>query len=179
MIRRKSQWLPGTTWIPWNPSRSFLKWDHGNEKNKAQEAEVDAFNDGIGTQYFRLQQVVDRQRHHQHESYGRRLRFSSQNRSHWSFTRSKIASKSVILGNTGDTKQTVRIPASYTCFIAEIRRSMLEAESISFLKFSSSVLIDHETVTRPSFFSRSISRTTRSEERRVGKECRSRWSPYH
>ena len=22
-------------------------------------------------------------------------------------------------------------------------------------------------------------RTTRSEERRVGKECRSRWSPYH
>ena len=24
-----------------------------------------------------------------------------------------------------------------------------------------------------------ISNTTRSEERRVGKECRSRWSPYH
>ena len=24
-----------------------------------------------------------------------------------------------------------------------------------------------------------ISETTRSEERRVGKECRSRWSPYH
>src|SRR5579859_1503226 len=24
-----------------------------------------------------------------------------------------------------------------------------------------------------------ISRQTRSEERRVGKECRSRWSPYH
>src|ERR1043165_3254406 len=25
----------------------------------------------------------------------------------------------------------------------------------------------------------SVSRETRSEERRVGKECRSRWSPYH
>ena len=25
----------------------------------------------------------------------------------------------------------------------------------------------------------SATRTTRSEERRVGKECRSRWSPYH
>ena len=37
-----------------------------------------------------------------------------------SFTRSKIASKSVIPGNTGDTKQTVRIPASYTCFIAAV-----------------------------------------------------------
>ena len=24
-----------------------------------------------------------------------------------------------------------------------------------------------------------ITHTTRSEERRVGKECRSRWSPYH
>ena len=24
-----------------------------------------------------------------------------------------------------------------------------------------------------------VSMTTRSEERRVGKECRSRWSPYH
>ena len=24
-----------------------------------------------------------------------------------------------------------------------------------------------------------IRKTTRSEERRVGKECRSRWSPYH
>ena len=24
-----------------------------------------------------------------------------------------------------------------------------------------------------------IGRTSRSEERRVGKECRSRWSPYH
>ena len=24
-----------------------------------------------------------------------------------------------------------------------------------------------------------IAHTTRSEERRVGKECRSRWSPYH
>src|SRR2546426_2776728 len=28
-------------------------------------------------------------------------------------------------------------------------------------------------------FSRSIALAIRSEERRVGKECRSRWSPYH
>ena len=27
--------------------------------------------------------------------------------------------------------------------------------------------------------SAAVSRKTRSEERRVGKECRSRWSPYH
>ena len=28
-------------------------------------------------------------------------------------------------------------------------------------------------------FTKEFSRITRSEERRVGKECRSRWSPYH
>ena len=29
------------------------------------------------------------------------------------------------------------------------------------------------------FYDHSIIDTIRSEERRVGKECRSRWSPYH
>ena len=50
-------------------------------------------------------------------------------------------------GNTGDTKHTVLIPASYICFIAAILRSMETAASISSLNFSSSVLIDHDTVT--------------------------------
>ena len=31
----------------------------------------------------------------------------------------------------------------------------------------------------PKQFLKTIKRTGRSEERRVGKECRSRWSPYH
>src|SRR5258708_33629137 len=31
----------------------------------------------------------------------------------------------------------------------------------------------------PNSLQRSIDRRARSEERRVGKECRSRWSPYH
>ena len=31
----------------------------------------------------------------------------------------------------------------------------------------------------PSVGMRRLERPTRSEERRVGKECRSRWSPYH
>ena len=35
---------------------------------------------------------------------------------------------------------------------------------------------DFKTFSRDSFDTSSISR---SEERRVGKECRSRWSPYH
>src|SRR3712207_9451110 len=32
---------------------------------------------------------------------------------------------------------------------------------------------------RPGVTTYTYSRTERSEERRVGKECRSRWSPYH
>ena len=42
----------------------------------------------------------------------------------------------------------------------------------------------YDPVTAPSFSARSArpalpARAARSEERRVGKECRSRWSPYH
>src|SRR3712207_7510445 len=33
--------------------------------------------------------------------------------------------------------------------------------------------------TRRAELTRSVAETVRSEERRVGKECRSRWSPYH
>src|SRR3989441_1593769 len=39
------------------------------------------------------------------------------------------------------------------------------------------VSVSHET--RFSLPSRCSTTTRRSEERRVGKECRSRWSPYH
>src|SRR3712207_9154093 len=35
------------------------------------------------------------------------------------------------------------------------------------------------SVLHTSRLSPTLSRTNRSEERRVGKECRSRWSPYH
>ena len=36
-----------------------------------------------------------------------------------------------------------------------------------------------EAFSTPSACSRTSCRSSRSEERRVGKECRSRWSPYH
>ena len=35
------------------------------------------------------------------------------------------------------------------------------------------------TPKKPNSALRKIARAERSEERRVGKECRSRWSPYH
>ena len=36
-----------------------------------------------------------------------------------------------------------------------------------------------ETLERFGAIEQALSRLHRSEERRVGKECRSRWSPYH
>ena len=44
---------------------------------------------------------------------------------------------------------------------------------VKFLKFTDG------TKTYPIVSLLGIALTTRSEERRVGKECRSRWSPYH
>ena len=43
------------------------------------------------------------------------------------------------------------------------------------------MLIEHYASDRPAdgYLLSAAYRLTRSEERRVGKECRSRWSPYH
>ena len=60
----------------------------------------------------------------------------------------------VYFSNTGNTKA-----------LAEAFRSAVEAKGGS-LYFSEATGADKAA-------------TTRSEERRVGKECRSRWSPYH
>ena len=52
--------------------------------------------------------------------------------------------------------------------------------------FNTSMTGYQETLTDPSYFGQLVMQTfplignhRRSEERRVGKECRSRWSPYH
>ena len=39
--------------------------------------------------------------------------------------------------------------------------------------------INGEQIQSPMFITATDPVTSRSEERRVGKECRSRWSPYH
>ena len=38
---------------------------------------------------------------------------------------------------------------------------------------------DESDITKPQIMVESVYGDSRSEERRVGKECRSRWSPYH
>ena len=58
---------------------------------------------------------------------------------------------------------TVRGNLGQNCELKEIKRN--DGETGFVLNFSVA--------------STRYKRTTRSEERRVGKECRSRWSPYH
>ena len=54
-------------------------------------------------------------------------------------------------------------------------RKDIEKVTLKDIKKAAEFLFDEQ------FYSQTIIRdiTTRSEERRVGKECRSRWSPYH
>ena len=72
---------------------------------------------------------------------------------------------------------------SFTCYAASNTEKgrMLEAEAEQVLSRASEIVpktvlqsrtIDHESYA-------DVQATERSEERRVGKECRSRWSPYH
>nr|WP_178139011.1 hypothetical protein [Enterococcus faecium] len=50
-----------------------------------------------------------------------------------------------------------------------------------FTKIASQIFVTFRLIFRRSYFWNTVcsERGTRSEERRVGKECRSRWSPYH
>ena len=52
-------------------------------------------------------------------------------------------------------------------------------EVISEIVFNTSMTGYLEVLTDPSYAGQAVVMTYRSEERRVGKECRSRWSPYH
>src|ERR1022692_4964179 len=52
-----------------------------------------------------------------------------------------------------------------------------DAEQIS--KYDTVIFVDASHSILGNGFEMKICEATRSEERRVGKECRSRWSPYH
>ena len=67
-------------------------------------------------------------------------------------------------------------------FIQEITNSMAEFLDIEQLATLNGVLlqaVSKYTITGDEETQQDSSASNRSEERRVGKECRSRWSPYH
>ena len=67
------------------------------------------------------------------------------------------------------------------------KKSVYINRELSWLRFNSRVLAQCEKALPPleklkfiAIYMTNLDEfTTRSEERRVGKECRSRWSPYH
>ena len=55
-----------------------------------------------------------------------------------------------------------------------------EGVTVGEVVFATGMVGFQETLTDPSYYGQIITQTyPRSEERRVGKECRSLWSPYH
>ena len=76
--------------------------------------------------------------------------------------------------------QTVKIISDSTC---DLSKELVEKYDITILPLH--ILLgedeyrDGVDITPEEIFRWSDENKTRSEERRVGKECRSRWSPYH
>ena len=71
-----------------------------------------------------------------------------------------------------ECKKTIVLPES------EDRRTFVAAEKILKEGIANLIIIGDKERVRKGSRGRDIS-GARSEERRVGKECRSRWSPYH
>ena len=59
-----------------------------------------------------------------------------------------------------------------------MKTSFVELKNVSVIRGARKIL-DSINLTINDDENAAIINTTRSEERRVGKECRSRWSPYH
>ena len=74
-----------------------------------------------------------------------------------------------IAAKTGDTKKTAE--ASVNAFVEVVTDALKEGDKVQLVGFGS-----FEVRKRAARKGRN---PQRSEERRVGKECRSRWSPYH
>ena len=55
----------------------------------------------------------------------------------------------------------------------------VDAETLDSLKANHQLVVTLEDGSKDGGFGERIASYYRSEERRVGKECRSRWSPYH
>ena len=87
-------------------------------------------------------------------------------------------------------RENGRFERAYSLFqlsIEEIAKAFMLSGTLIFEDLSSNEvqarlkkdLKDHELKSKNSIGLESIFYEYRSEERRVGKECRSRWSPYH
>ena len=70
--------------------------------------------------------------------------------------------------------------APYSLYESEVKKPYFVDKSLMLeeLFLPAETGNSHICITRPRRFGKTVM-ANRSEERRVGKECRSRWSPYH
>ena len=91
----------------------------------------------------------------------------------------ELKAKNILLNQTFSTKEEA-IKAVGTLLVEDgaveesYIDSMLDREKVVTTHMGNFVAIPHGTDEGKEFV-----KETRSEERRIGKECRSRWSPYH
>ena len=73
----------------------------------------------------------------------------------------------------------IDFPNDYDCTLLNIRDIMPDVSEEQIKLWENSKVLEYVVIDdRKMYFKRAV-RSSRSEERRVGKECRSRWSPYH
>ena len=89
---------------------------------------------------------------------------------------------------TFEVGETVVYPHHGAARIIDIRQRKVRGEEKTYLQLEVAqgdltILVPADSVdligVRDVVDETGLKKTTRSEERRVGKECRSRWSPYH
>ena len=85
------------------------------------------------------------------------------------------------LGYTFQNPALLENALTHSSCANESRGKLQSNERLEFLGDSilGMVVADHLYRNHPDLPEGELTRTRRSEERRVGKECRSRWSPYH
>ena len=88
------------------------------------------------------------------------------------------------------TRFNVYLPLTHTDALEQLLRDQTDPNSSSYHQWLTPAQFKQQFGPSPADFARAramleaggftiLSEKTRSEERRVGKECRSRWSPYH
>jgi len=92
-----------------------------------------------------------------------------------------VGGGNIFRGVSGAAAGMERANADYIGMLATVMNSLSMQHALEHIGVSTRVLsaIPMASVCEPYVRRRALRHLERSEERRVGKECRSRWSPYH
>ena len=84
-----------------------------------------------------------------------------------------------VFGHLHPDTDSICAAISYAYLKNQIDKPIYEARRCGALNRETAWVLKHFGFNEPQLITTVTPHTWRSEERRVGKECRSRWSPYH